>query len=118
MQQLCNKKGTNIMEININNETFAYGIVGIIGIFIIIVAYTEIGPMLALALIISVPTAVVCFIKAQQAGMLQPTGTLMTQIKNDLLRKRVKNPKLRPLTQKEYEEYLENKRKSKFKINW
>lgn len=101
------------MEINFKDDNMIYIVIAIIIIFITIVIATEASALTALIFIISLTTIITTAIYAQKKGKIQYTNTLLTQIRNNYAKKRIHNPKLKPIKEGE-----KPKRKEKWNIHW
>lgn len=106
------------MAIEIKNENIGMIVIGIAILLVVIIIFTELSTMTALIFIGSIIAGAVGIIRLQKTGKLRPTGTLITQYKNNLALKRIRNPRMRQLSPEEYKDFKESQRKNKWKINW
>lgn len=106
------------MEIEIGNENMIYIIIGIVIIAGTAILYTELGILSILITIIAATAGIWALAKMQKTGSIGNTSVIRTQIKNYFARKRIRNPKMKKITEKEYKEQREREKKKKWKINW
>lgn len=99
------------MEINIENNGLLIALASI-GIFALIIAYTEATMKGVITLLLVIAIAIVIYKTAMKIGAIGDLKHIQTRIKNYNLRKRIKSPKLRELKQGE------KKKKEKWNIHW
>lgn len=106
------------MAIEIKNENIPLIVAGIGGTLLIIIIFTELSTMTAIIFLGSITILTLGIIRLQKMGKIRPTSTLITQYKNNLALKKVRNPKMKQLSPQEYKDYKESQRNKKWKIRW
>lgn len=104
------------MEINFDDKHMKYIAITITTIFILIVLKKETSITIAVTTAGMIILIIAIIMKMQRDGIIRNTKTIETQIRNYYARKRVKNPKLKRLTEDDIRKGKE--RKQKVKINW